>query len=259
LPAEVVKESMMHEFDVGRIVDDLDAVFREAGNSEDAGYMKSYLKSDLEFHGVKTAGIRKQTSAFARAHRDLTRDQAIALARACWERPVYEVKSFAVGMLTRFVNRLEPRDLSVVEELVRNSHTWAFVDSLATKVGADLVERHPDPGVVLDRWAEDENFWIRRTAMLVLLPSLSHDRGDLDRFLGYADAMLDETEFFIRKAIGWVLREVSKSDPTSVYDFVRPRTDRISGVTIREAAKYLPNEQKDELMTAYRERLGRTR
>ena len=66
----------------------------------------------------------------------------------------------------------------------------------------------------------------------------------------YADAMLDEREFFIRKAIGWVLRETSKRRPREVYDWLLPRARRASGVTMREATKYLSPEQRDALLAA---------
>jgi 3-methyladenine DNA glycosylase AlkD len=66
--------------------------------------------------------------------------------------------------------------------------------------------------------------------------------------------MLDEREFFIRKAIGWVLREVGKKRPAEVAAWLAPRTGRASGVTMREAVRYLPAADADRLMTAYRER-----
>ena len=76
----------------------------------------------------------------------------------------------------------------------------------------------------------------------------------LDRFLGYADAMLDEKEFFVRKAIGWVLREEGKRRPDEVVAWLAPRTHRASGVTMREAVKYLPPEDREVLLAAYRDR-----
>ena len=100
----------------------------------------------------------------------------------------------------------------------------------------------------------DDDFWVRRSAMLALLIPLRQGEGDFDRFARYANGMLEEKEFFIRKAIGWVLREVSKKRPEVVYDWIAPRTHRASGVTMREAVKYLPGERREGLMSAYKER-----
>ena len=89
------------------------------------------------------------------------------------------------------------------------------MDALAVDVAGSLAERYPSLNRTLDRWAVDGDFWLRRSAMLALLRPLRAGAGDWDRFAGYADRMLEEKEFFIRKAIGWVLREVSKSGPRS--------------------------------------------
>jgi 3-methyladenine DNA glycosylase AlkD len=106
-------------------------------------------------------------------------------------------------------------------------------------VAGSLVERSPTLGRKLDRWARDPDFWIRRSAMLALLMPLRRGGGDFERFSRYADAMLDEREFFIRKAIGWVLRDTSKRRPAMVSEWLAPRMHRASGVTLREALKYL--------------------
>ena len=74
--------------------------------------------------------------------------------------------------------------------------------------------------------------------------------GDFERFSRYADAMLDEKEFFIRKAIGWVLRDTGKKRPDLVYDWILPRAHRASGVTLREALKPLSDEQRDAVRAA---------
>lgn len=137
---------------------------------------------------------------------------------------------------------------------MRESGTWALVDNLAIAVVARLVERHPAAGGVLDRWAEDAEFWIRRTALLALLPALRRGDGDFDRFAGFADRMLGEREFFICKAIGWVLRDTGRRRPELIRDWLAPRVARVSGVTIREAVKHLPDVDREALLAAYRSR-----
>ena len=115
-----------------------------------------------------------------------------------------------------------------------------------------MVERYPTLGGTLDRWADDDDFWIRRAALLALLRPLREGAGDFARFSRYADKMLEESEFFIRKAIGWVLRETAKQQPERVAAWVGPRTHRMSGVTIREAVKKLPPATSDAFLAAYR-------
>ena len=99
----------------------------------------------------------------------------------------------------------------------------------------------------MDRWAGDEDFWIRRSALLSQLRVVRPVDGDPTRFFGYADEMLDEREFFIRKAIGWVLRDMGRRRPDEVAAWVLPRAGRLSGVTRREVLKVLSDDQRQEL------------
>ena len=133
--------------------------------------------------------------------------------------------------------------------MIRGANTWAFVDPLATVVAGGLVEQFPALTRSLDRWSRDDDFWIRRAAMLALLVPMRRGAGDFARFARYADAMLDEKEFFIRKAIGWVLREVARKRPALVFDWLAPRAPRASGVTMREAVKYLSAAQRAKLVS----------
>jgi 3-methyladenine DNA glycosylase AlkD len=138
----------------------------------------------------------------------------------------------------------------MIERFLREARTWALLDGLSASVMGRLVERFEGLGSVLDRWAVDEDFWIRRASLLALLVPLRRGAGDFDRFSRYADAMLDEREFFIRKAIGWVLRDTARKRPDMVYEWLLPRAARASGVTIREAVKPLSETQRAAVLAA---------
>jgi len=176
------------------------------------------------------------------------------MVTALWERPVFECRLAAVVVLERAARLLQPADLPLIENLLRRSGTWALVDGLATNVAGDVVERHPELVEALDRWAVDNDFWMRRSAMLALLGPLRRGGGDFDRFARYADQMLAEKEFFVRKAIGWVLRETAKTRPAMVAAWIGPRVHRASGVTVREAVKPLPPDLRSKLLAGYREK-----
>ena len=114
--------------------------------------------------------------------------------------------------------RLRAGDLATVEGLLRASGTWALVDGLAANVAGEIAVRDPRSWPVIDGWAADADFWLRRSALLTLLRGIRTGRPELPRFTRYAQPLLADREFFIRKAIGWVLREISKRDP----DWVAP-------------------------------------
>ena len=235
----------------------VDARLRRGGVPARAEGEKRYLKSDLTFYGVGRPGIRQIVGAVLEEHAGasesaclLDRRRALAAARALWAPPVHERRCAAIDLLDRHTALLQAADLALVESFIRQSGTWALVDWLAIPVAGALVERLPELASELDRWADDPDFWVRRSALLALLPPLRRGGGDFPRFSRYADAMLDEREFFIRKAIGWVLRELAKKRPALVVDWLLPRARRASGVTRREAVKYLPAPDRDRILRA---------
>lgn len=218
---------------------------------ERADKEKAYLKSDLKHLGVAVPALRKVAKAFAKAH-PMDREALLVLVDELWSEGIFELRSVAVELLTARARELDAADLSRIEALLRSAKTWALVDPLSIAVVGEMVKRHPSLGAALDRWAQDEDFWIRRSAMLALLRPLRKGGGDWERFLRYADAMLDDKEFFIRKAIGWILREAGKHRADEIDAWLARRTHRASGVTMREAVKKLPEERAIALMAAYR-------
>ena len=205
---------------------------------------KKYLRSELEHLGTGTPQMRTVAKGFVRANRDAARTVVLDVVTSLWSHPVFEARAVGVELLDSYGPVLHASDARLVEKLIRGSGTWALVDPLAVNVAGALVQRFDELGGTLDAWAVDDDFWVRRASMLALLRPLRRGDGDFTRFGRYADAMLDEREFFIRKAIGWILRETSKKRPDLVYEWLLPRAGRASGVTTREAVKYLSAKQR---------------
>jgi 3-methyladenine DNA glycosylase AlkD len=230
----------------------IEQALRAAANPERAVSKKAYLKSDRDFIGVSVWGNRAIVRAAAIERPDLDRTALLNAAQSLWNTPVHDNLMAVTELLVFREKLLAPADLALVERFIRESKTWALVDNLAENVAGALVVRFPELNATLDRWAGDPDFWVRRSALLALLRPLRCGNGDFARFAGYADAMLHEKEFFIRKAIGWVLREVSKKQPAAVFAWLAPRSHCASGVTMREAVKYLPPDQRDSLTAAFK-------
>ncbi len=235
---------MVWRVDAVVAVAEIGADLRSRGRPDRAAHEKAYLKSGLEHYGVPVPAIRAVARRFRQRHPELGHDDVMAVVVSLWEVPVHECRMAAVILLGQYSHRLETTDMAVFERLLRESRTWALVDGLAASVVGPLIERDVAAASVLDRWAVDEDFWIRRSALLALLPGLRRGEGEFERFARYADAMLDEKEFFVRKAIGWVLRETAKTRPTMVYDWLLPRARRAAGVTLREAVKPMSEDQR---------------
>jgi 3-methyladenine DNA glycosylase AlkD len=235
---------------VRRLAGEIDTELRAKGAPDRAAHEKAYLKSAAEHYGASVPAIRSVAKNVVREHPELTHDDLIAVVVVLWAAPVHERRMAAVELLDLEKSLLQPEDMVLLERLLRESRTWALVDGLAASVVGDLVERYAELGAVLDRWAADDDFWMRRAALLALLGGLRRGEGDFDRFSRYADSMLEEKEFFVRKAIGWVLRETAKKRPTLVYEWLLPRAARASRVTLREATKPLSDRQRAAIAAA---------
>jgi len=235
--------------DASGLADEIESGLARKGTPERAAGEKRYLKSDMRFLGVTLADIRRAAKEASRAA-GLDRDGAVRLAEELWREPVFERRMVAAFVLELHAGRLRAEDLRLVERLIRESRTWALVDVLSGDVVGEMALRLRIRGT-LDRWARDADFWVRRSSLLAELKPLK-SWAPFAPFALRAEAMLDETEFFIRKAIGWVLRETCKRRPDEVYEWIAPRTDRASGVTMREAIKYLDADRAALLMAAYR-------
>jgi 3-methyladenine DNA glycosylase AlkD len=221
---------------------------RRLGAPARAEQEKRYLKSDLEFFGVPVPDLRRAVKVAAGGYPGLDARGLVAWAVALWREPVHERRAAAVELLMMAAPRLAASDLGVLERLLRTSCTWAYVDGLAGNVAGEIALRDPAGAwPVIDAWATDADFWIRRSALLALLRGIRNGTPDLARFTRYAEPMLAEREFFIRKAAGWVLREISKRDPAWVATWTEAHLPEMSGVTFREAVRRLPAAEAERL------------
>ena len=217
----------------------LRARLAELGEPERAAGEKAYLKSELTFVGVRVPDVRREVKAVLRA--GFTHDQLLALADELWSRPVHEHRLAAIELLHQSPRLLGAADLPWIEAHLRECRTWALVDPLAGWVVGEIVVRDPQAALpVLDRWVGDHDFWIRRSAMLALAKSLAKGR-ELPRCFAYADRLLPEREFFIRKVIGWVLRDLARTHPAEVSAWLRARMAGMNLVTLREPLRRLPD------------------
>jgi 3-methyladenine DNA glycosylase AlkD len=237
----------MSRLDVAGAAKALDRVLRRLGNRERAAREKRYLKSDRAFYGAAMPMIRREAKAFVRANPDMTRTEMRALTAVLWAPRVHDLRSVAVAILELRSDLLVGKDAAWLIGLVRDANTWALVDWLAIKVIGRVVERNAGAKRKLSRWAKDGDFWVRRTALLALHDPILRGQGDFALFERLAVPMLGESEFFIRKAIGWVLRSASKRRPERTIAFMKKHAAAASGLTFKEATRNLPKRAQRAL------------
>lgn len=213
---------------------------------------KAYLKSPLDFYGLTVPALDRIASQWSKEHRQTGITDVVALAGRLWDSTYHEEKSLAIMLLQHRRKELTLEHIPLVEKMIGEATTWAHLDEIAVHLVGSLIDNDPRTLACLPVWAQSDNFWVRRAAILAQLPQFRRGQGDFDLFARLAVPMFREGEqwskeerFFIRKAIGWVLRELSKANPELVYEFVRQHRHEMPGLTFREATRRLPAEYAD--------------
>jgi 3-methyladenine DNA glycosylase AlkD len=212
-----------------------------AANAENAVQMAAYMRDQFPFLGIKSPERRKVLSAFLKEAGLPDAEDMPAVARALWDLPEREHQYSAMDILRRGRKKLGPEFVSDLEWLITTKSWWDTVDGLAGWIAGALFNAYPEVRAeTVSRWREQENIWLRRTTLLFQLKY--KDRTDAPLLFSLIEQNLDDGEFFIQKAIGWALREYSKTDETAVRDFVA-RTE-LSPLGAREALKWLNNQER---------------
>lgn len=216
--------------DVEELLENLKAV----ANPDDAGAMKAYMKNKFEFLGVKTPARRKLAKAFFKQQTDSVIDWNFI--NEAWNNPYRELQYAALDYLESRKKLLTPSDLPRLKKLAQTKSWWDTIDSLDRLVGTIIV-RFPETKEIILAWSRDEDIWLRRLAIdHQLLRKEETDTELLEKILANN---LDQTEFFINKAIGWALRDYSKTNPDWVRAFIERHQTEMAALSIREGSKYL--------------------
>ena len=184
-------------------------------NADDARAMKTYMRGRFEFLGVKTPARRKAAKAFFKKHGGADIDWRFV--QQAWEHPFREMQYAALDYLETRKNLLCPGDLPQLKKLAQIKSWWDTIDFLDRLAGG-IIAGFPETRFVILQWSRDEDIWLRRLAIDHQL--LRKDQTDQHLLEQILVNNLDQTEFFINKAIGWALRDYSKTNPEWVKNFM---------------------------------------
>jgi 3-methyladenine DNA glycosylase AlkD len=219
------------------VLDRVQKVYAGAADPQRAALMAGYMRDQFPFLGI-----------FAPAQRALARQVLAGLGRpteadlrevalGCWELPEREYQYFASDWLRRHTRVCSAGFIDVVGRLIVTKPWWDTVDMLAANVVGPLVTDYPALKSTMDAWAAGDDMWLIRAA---ILHQLKYKKStDVERLLAYCGRQAGHPDFFIRKAIGWALREYAKTDPDAVRRFVRAHKAALSPLSVREALKNL--------------------
>jgi 3-methyladenine DNA glycosylase AlkD len=204
-------------------------------NAERAAGMRAYMRNQFEYLGIATPEHRGAVAPLIKQFSPAGPEELRMAAEGLWRMRPREYQYVATGLLGRYQAMLSIDDLPWLLELVQLKSWWDTVDSLVKTIGA-VVRRAGIKGKrAMNAAVKHQNFWVRRIAMLHQLGL--RDEVDTDRLFRYAELLAAEKEFFIRKAIGWALRDYAWHDWRAIEKFLKTTNSRFSGLTVREASR----------------------
>ena len=210
------------------------AGFADADKAEG---MAAYTKGRFVYLGVQAGDRRLVSKVVIKAAKSMDPDGLLDLSEALWSEPEREFHYIGMDLLRAGALNLRATDLGRIRGRIVATPWWDTVDSLAIHTTGRMVATHPRLADEMDLWVESDDIWIARTAILHQL--MFKDRTDTNRLFTYCEMRMADTEFFIRKAIGWALRHYARTDPDAVRAFVARHEHDLSGLSKREALKHL--------------------
>ena len=204
-------------------------------NEEQAQRMSKYMLNKFEYIGIKTPERRKIFKNFFSEYKS---EEKIdwEFVNKCWENKYREFQYVAADYLKNMKDKLTIDDIPKLKQLVLEKSWWDTIDNLDMTIGA-LALKDSNVNKILLEWSLDENIWLRRIAIDHQL--LRKEKTNTELLEKILKNNLGQAEFFINKAIGWALRDYSKTNPEWVKNFIEENKEKMAKLSIKEASKYL--------------------
>ena len=207
-------------------------------NKQDAQEMARYMKTTMPFYGVKAAERKRIAKQAIKQYPLQTQKEYVTTSKALWKLPHREEKYIAINIARAYPTYIDMKTLPLFESMIRQGAWWDFVDDIAQHLIGTVLTKQPDMmWPIIEQWNDDPNLWIRRSS--ILCQNKFKKRTDEMRLFSLCLQRAHEKEFFIRKAIGWALREYAKTKPQKVRTFITKHKDQLSKLSYKEAAKHL--------------------
>lgn len=213
----------------------IEKIYRENSNAEKAGPMAKYMKNKFEFFGISSPERKSIDKAYISEYGLPDVDELPKIIKAAYAKPQRELHYFAMVITGKLRKKLPENFIETAKFMIVTNSWWDTVDFIAAWIVGELVKAYPSLGNVMDEWIKDENMWLQRTAILHQLKY--KDQTDKNRLFRYCRKHATQKEFFIRKAIGWALRQYSKYNPEKVKQFVEETP--LTPFSKKEALKWL--------------------
>ena len=217
-------------------INTLEIEFEKHKNAKIALEQKAYMRHQFQFYGLKATVRREIQKPFFIKEYLPQKSEIEHIIKTLWEKPEREYQHFAQELAFKYVKQLELKDINLFEFMVTNKSWWDTVDFIANKLMGEYFKTFPNQKEkYVTKWLKSDNMWLQRSALLFQLKY----KNKIDTVLlsSTINSLLNSKEFFINKAIGWVLREYSRTNPNWVIEFVN--NTELSTLSKKEALRLL--------------------
>lgn len=214
----------------------LTKVLEKNANPKIAAEQKAYMRDQFEYYGIKTPSRRHIQKPFLLKEFLPQKEVAIQIVKSLWNKPQRDYQYIAQELLFKYTKQIEKDDISIFEFMVVNKSWWDTIDFIAPRLIAAYFVKYPEKREhFVDKWLISNNIWLQRSALLFQLKY--KENLDTKLLSSTIENLLGSKEFFINKAIGWVLREYSRINPKWVSDYVDETS--LSNLSRREALRLI--------------------
>jgi 3-methyladenine DNA glycosylase AlkD len=223
---------------IGKLVEFVQRELEDRAEPRKAVAMAAYMRTSMPFYGVPKPAREEIYRELKRRFTISNRNDYERAVLELWKLPHREEKYFAIDVARTWRDFIVPDSMPLYRRLIEEGAWWDFVDEVAAHlVGTVLLHHRKKIAPMMDRWIADADLWIRRTAIISQLKHKAET--DHVRLFRYSLAHAAEKDFFIRKAIGWALRQYAYTAPDRVHDFITKNRSKLSPLTYREASRVL--------------------
>ena len=217
----------------------LKEAFETNANAAEAIPMKKYMKNKFEFFGIKSPLRKEIYKDFKSKYGLLPNENFEEIIKWCWKQDEREYQYFAMEFVSKSMKKSTLEAIDLYEFMIVEKSWWDTVDFIAAILVGDYFKRFPEEiKPITERWMNSDNIWLQRSCLLFQLKY--KNKTDVELMESFIAKLLGSKEFFINKAIGWILREYSKTRPQVVVNIVERHS--LSGLSSREALKWMQNK-----------------
>ena len=221
-------------------INELDRKFNQQSNLRIAKSQKAYMRNQFDFYGLTTHLRREIQTPLLKKYNLLSINKYDQLIKSLWEKKERDYQYCAQELLLQNFQYFKRVDIYLFEFMIINKSWWDTIDFIAPKILGEYFKLYPkEIEKNINKWLDSNNIWLQRSCLLFQLKYKTNLNTQILTYIIHS--LLDSKEFFINKAIGWILREYSKTDKDWVIDFVQKTN--LSKLSSREALKFI-NKRK---------------